>query len=546
MKAFKKIMALSVACFASLALLGTPGIELHASTVTQTISVQDVTITDSNYTDVLGDGTVSYDPDSNTLTLNNANLSGVDVINCTSVDGSFTVNIPEGTESTITSSTMGIISSCQLNISGAGKLNISADWDPINSSSDISIEDTSLDLSNTLSSRFAIYSDDGAGNGGNISISNSNIKINATDGINTKNGDIDLTNCTLDITTTAETGTGLYCEIGNITVTNCEGTINAQSFGMGVLGHIDISNSDLSIVTPNDGIYVENSSLNVSNTKLNITSGQTGIYCEGNVVIDDGSDVTISVENSGNCVYVEGMFNVLSSTFNFTGKTSSDGVISGSSILISKSTGTINAPRALSSSDATTLEASDLTITSTGSIGINCDSFSMTKGRTEITVSSSSESLSSSETPSLLEGVKLVKGNYNESYCLLYSAHDITWENEDGTVLKTDKNVEFGTLPSYDGSVPTKAETDDYTYTFKAWSPEISKVTGDATYVATFNEVKKEAAPKETTPAETTSTDTTSDSTSSPDTGDNTPIAAVMILLLISAGLGIVITKTKP
>ena len=68
--------------------------------------------------------------------------------------------------------------------------------------------------------------------------------------------------------------------------------------------------------------------------------------------------------------------------------------------------------------------------------------------------------------------------------------YTIKWES-DGTVIDTD-SVAYGTLPSYTGSVPVKAENAMYTYTFKGWTPEIAVVTGDATYVAEFTAIPKE------------------------------------------------------
>lgn len=69
--------------------------------------------------------------------------------------------------------------------------------------------------------------------------------------------------------------------------------------------------------------------------------------------------------------------------------------------------------------------------------------------------------------------------------------YTITWVDGNGDTLKTEK-VAYGETPSYSGATPTKAETDDYTYTFNnTWSPEITSVTTDATYTAQFTEEHK-------------------------------------------------------
>ena len=62
----------------------------------------------------------------------------------------------------------------------------------------------------------------------------------------------------------------------------------------------------------------------------------------------------------------------------------------------------------------------------------------------------------------------------------------ITWKNADGTTLKTDANVKYGTSPAYVGTTPTKTTDSEYAYTFNGWSPALSAVTADVTYTATY------------------------------------------------------------
>ena len=73
------------------------------------------------------------------------------------------------------------------------------------------------------------------------------------------------------------------------------------------------------------------------------------------------------------------------------------------------------------------------------------------------------------------------KGNYT-----------VVWQNDDGTVLKTEKNVPYGTRTEKYSSEPTKAEDDRYTYTFNGWTPDIAVfVTGNTTYTAKYDAAEK-------------------------------------------------------
>ena len=78
---------------------------------------------------------------------------------------------------------------------------------------------------------------------------------------------------------------------------------------------------------------------------------------------------------------------------------------------------------------------------------------------------------------------------------LIGKAHTITWNNDDGTLIDT-TNVAYGRVPTHDD--PVKEADAQYIYTFAGWSPEVTAVTGDATYTATYTrEVNPDAPPHE-------------------------------------------------
>ena len=68
----------------------------------------------------------------------------------------------------------------------------------------------------------------------------------------------------------------------------------------------------------------------------------------------------------------------------------------------------------------------------------------------------------------------------------------VTWTNWDGTILEVDKDVFFGSVPTYDGTKPIKPSTPEFDYEFEGWDREISKAwLLHIGYTAQFKEIKR-------------------------------------------------------
>ncbi|MFI3238697.1 MAG: InlB B-repeat-containing protein, partial [Lachnospiraceae bacterium] len=95
---------------------------------------------------------------------------------------------------------------------------------------------------------------------------------------------------------------------------------------------------------------------------------------------------------------------------------------------------------------------------------------------------------------------------YTATYDSTVNEYTVRFEDEDGSeILKS--TYAYGSDVAVPEN-PTKTATAEFTYTFAGWSPEVTEVTGDATYKATYTEVAKEVttppAPAPATPAPAT------------------------------------------
>lgn len=136
-----------------------------------------------------------------------------------------------------------------------------------------------------------------------------------------------------------------------------------------------------------------------------------------------------------------------------------------------------------------------------------------------------------------------------------HTRYIVRWMLEDGTILETDYE-RYGATPKYDGSTPSKAETDEFTYEFIGWQPEISMVTKDIDYTAVFKAIPKEKEPEEKPtqpvsepqPTDTKDTDKKKDTGKTeqrnendsevPKTGDQTMANAIFYLILLAGTAG--------
>ena len=85
------------------------------------------------------------------------------------------------------------------------------------------------------------------------------------------------------------------------------------------------------------------------------------------------------------------------------------------------------------------------------------------------------------------------KADYHPVFSYTINSYEISFVDENGEKLQSDR-LEYGETPVFKGTEPSKAEDDKYVYIFAGWTPEITEVTGEATYSPVFTPIEKKAA----------------------------------------------------
>lgn len=123
--------------------------------------------------------------------------------------------------------------------------------------------------------------------------------------------------------------------------------------------------------------------------------------------------------------------------------------------------------------------ATDLYNTSTRGTSLG----SITVGTTEFTINGDYEyiGLRSNDGALWIDEIQITWANDSSP-----ETYTVIWQDEDGTELERDEDVEALSTPSFDSEEPIKDSDGDYTYTFSGWTPEIAAVTEDITYTAVY------------------------------------------------------------
>lgn len=235
------------------------------------ITVAGIQVTSENANDVLGNGTVSYDHETKTLTLNNADLGGGILISQENV-----VNISIQGNNKITSDQYGIVKNAYPNdpaapaglfVSGPGSLEVTAQKNGIEAYRELVIDNVDLEIN---TQQISLVSQ----NEGKIIIKNGSDIIVSSDAFSTVvGGEIEILDSKTDATAYAPKVNVLYASSGNISIDNSNVTatnISAEAYpAFWAAKDITITNSTVSAESNGEsGISVTGGTLSLTNSEL--------------------------------------------------------------------------------------------------------------------------------------------------------------------------------------------------------------------------------------------------------------------------------------
>lgn len=247
-------------------------------------------VTDENAADILGDGSLSYDAATNTLTMNGCTLtpgSGVEAVSTTGKD----LNLVLVGSNTITG--QGIYVDGDLTITGGGSLTVTGSVYSINAVGGITIDAATVTASNSTTTG-AIQSNNGA-----VTIRNGAKVVANTTGyagnpICAKT-DLSISDSTVEA---IANGAWAYSAIkgdGSITITNSKVTANSYSdAGICSNGSISITSSTVN-ATGAVNCAILGAKLSVSGGKVTaISNKETSVYAFNEITISNSAEVNVT------------------------------------------------------------------------------------------------------------------------------------------------------------------------------------------------------------------------------------------------------------
>lgn len=258
--------------------------------------IMGVALTDENdYTMTCGEGTVAFDPETNTLTLDNATISctesgknGIKYQNSDQNFDGFTIKLVGDNTINMANNMQALLAICnEMTITGEGTLTLIGKGHNITASNVINIENTTLICTSTISGKFNIDVQ------GKLNIKQSNVSLTSEGGygINGNQGtsvDIHVEDSTLDI--------------------------NGGYIGIYTYGDIQFENSDITITDTTDSSINTTKNLMITGGKSEITSSNLPICVSADIYLAN-ADVTVNADGN-NAIYAGGDLEVNGGTLN--------------------------------------------------------------------------------------------------------------------------------------------------------------------------------------------------------------------------------------